>query len=286
LQPRTWYSYRLTTSQGPGPTYRFRTLPPAGDRTAPYHFIVYGDQRGQKVHAQLVPRMTQERPDFIICTGDLVNDGTDWSDWRDLFAAASQLYATSPLYPALGNHERDSPTYFDLFRLPKGERYYSVDFGPMHWICLDSNDAHARSAEQVAWLIADLTAHQTYPYIFVFFHHPPYSCAVEDRRGGSRVVRDMWDGIFRQFAVNAVFCGHDHNYQRNVVKGATYVVTGGGGAPLHGVEPMNYTLVAESVHHFMVGDWDGQAMRFRAYRLDGSLLDHFTVSRRQASLNP
>ncbi|HRE11402.1 MAG TPA: metallophosphoesterase, partial [Ignavibacteria bacterium] len=57
----------------------------------------------------------------------------------------------------------------------------------------------------------------------VYFHHPPYSSG---QHGNNLDMR--WP--FKQWGANAVFCGHEHNYERLVDStGLTYFVNGLGG---------------------------------------------------------
>jgi hypothetical protein len=46
-------------------------------------------------------------------------------------------------------------------------------------------------------------------------------------------LRPLLDSLFQKHGVKLVFQGHDHLYYRTVRSGITYVVTGGGGAPLY-----------------------------------------------------
>ncbi|MFW5740881.1 MAG: metallophosphoesterase family protein, partial [Myxococcota bacterium] len=82
---------------------------------------------------------------------------------------------------------------------------------------------------------------------------------------------------FEQYHVDIVFSGHDHCYERSTVNGVKYVVTGGGGAPLYGVNGDWWTEVSDSVHHDCVLDIEGARTVFTAKRLDGSTLDSFVL---------
>jgi 3',5'-cyclic AMP phosphodiesterase CpdA len=159
-----------------------------------------------------------------------------------------------PLFPSLGNHEyvtNQGQPYLDNFYLPANnpagtERYYSFDWGPVHFVALDSSCAiglaspdRCTLAAQKSWLASDLAASQQ-PWKVIFFHHPPWSTGAH---GSQLTMRREFAPIFEQYGVDLVLTGHDHNYERtrpmrgdNVApsgtRGVTYVVVGSGGANL------------------------------------------------------
>ena len=93
-----------------------------------------------------------------------------------------------------------------------------------------------RNPAQREWLADDLArARRRHPRaIFAFCHEAPWSHGLHG--GESRMVRD-YAPLLAAGHVDVLFGGHDHIYERGT--GATpegkltYVVTGGGGAPLY-----------------------------------------------------
>src|SRR4051812_34374125 len=82
LQPGTTYYYDVSgTPEGKG---QFKTSPAAG---ASFSFVVYGDTRTRhEVHQRVINGMlAQTQPDFVIHTGDLVQDGADSAQWPIFF---------------------------------------------------------------------------------------------------------------------------------------------------------------------------------------------------------
>jgi 3',5'-cyclic AMP phosphodiesterase CpdA len=91
---------------------------------------------------------------------------------------------------------------------------YSFDYGGVHWAVLDTN-AYADWTDPAlrAWLERDLAsdAAREASWRFVAFHQPPFHSSkahADEQR--SRVLVDL----FERSAVDLVFCGHIHNYQR------------------------------------------------------------------------
>ncbi len=106
---------------------------------------------------------------------------------------AAFLEAVKPVYPRMAN--------------------FSFDYGNAHWTVLDSNRySDWTSAALQQWLIADLKAARRATWRFVAFHHPGlHSSKVHANDQWMRVLSP----IFEQNAVDIVFGGHVHNYQRS-----------------------------------------------------------------------
>jgi hypothetical protein len=193
---------------------------------------VYGDTRtGHDIHQQIVNLIVAHKPVAAFHTGDLVANGLDSSQWTIFNSISSEMLSTAEFYPALGNHEYQSPFFFDNFELPNNEQWFSVEFNQTHFIILNSCVATDVGSEQYQWLESDLASiGDSIEFIAAVFHHPPYSTGphTEDEMG----LRETFVPLFEQHGVDIVFNGHDHDYERSYCGGIYYIVTGGGGAPL------------------------------------------------------
>jgi hypothetical protein len=171
-----------------------------------------------------------------------------------MFTPMAALLRQVPLFASLGNHEyvtNQGQPYLDNFYLPANnpagtERYYSFDWGPVHFVALDSNCAVGLSssdrctlAEQKSWVAQDLAATRQ-PWKVAFFHHPPWSSG---EHGSQLTMRRQFGPLFEQYGVDVVLTGHDHNYERSKpmkgegvaasgTRGVVYLVVGSGGASL------------------------------------------------------
>ena len=73
-----------------------------------------------------------------------------------------------------------------------------------------------------------------------------------------------------------MFNGHKHNYERNEVNGITYIVTGGGGAPLYAMQEQEPTQAAFApAYHFVLVEIDGTRLTATAISNEGAVLDKF-----------
>ncbi len=144
----------------------------ASANQASFSFAVYGDCRSRIAeHQSVIDSIVTVSPDFYLNTGDLVEDGSNSSQWDSFFEIETELMKTTTLFPSLGNHEYGHANYFDLFYLPGNERWYSFDYGNAHFTCLqiDVFTDYSVGSEQYLWLEQDLAgSNQTWK--FVFFH--------------------------------------------------------------------------------------------------------------------
>ena len=277
LAPYTTYHYRVEGDDVPlSADASFRTA--AGPDQSIFTFAAFGDTRTQhQIHQEVVDSIVAMGPDFVLHTGDLVYLGNMFPYWETFFEIEGDLMARAPLFPALGNHERNHQHYFDLFYLPGNERWYAFDYGNAFFISLqvDGIVDFGPGSEQYDWLERELAAN-TQPWLFVYFHIPPYTSSREEP-DIEQDVREALAPLFEQYGVDVVFTGHHHNYERNEVNGVTYIVTGGGGAPaLYKTEEPELTREAFAVmYHFVLLEIDGNHLRAKVISNQGEILDEF-----------
>jgi hypothetical protein len=309
LSAASEYDYELFLDDNPvgsAATYPFRTPPPAG--TGPVTFIAFGDSgTGSAAQRQLAGLMAADAADLMLHTGDIAYGTTggtgdaSWKTFQDWFFAIYRGWLPSrPFFPSPGNHDSrpgngNGRAYLDLFSLPANgatpafpdhaERFYSFDYGPIHFAALDTEFAFqdaARRSEQLAWLDADL-ASTSQPWKVAFFHRSPFSAGGE--HGSDLAVRDAFAPLFERHGVQLVLSAHEHDYERThpqAIAGGppvAYVVTGGGGAPLYAAAVANWTAYSASRHHYVRAVVDDCALRLEAIGLDGTVFDGTTLYR-------
>ena len=282
LKPGKRYEYEVPNA-GRG---SFTTPPNAGSG---FSFVIFGDNRTRHdVYRQVSAAIAAARPSLVVHTGDLVAAGRDAKLWPVFFDISKEWMRHSVLLPSLGNHEQNAPYWYQFFGRQRG--YYSQDWGPIHWVILNSDAGNAVPAagaeafwkEQIAWLEQDLAANQKAAFRFVVFHHPPYTAVLRRQEGAARIAARLVP-VFRKHNVQAVFCGHDHNYQRHVDEGIQYVVTGGGGAPLYDVDgPIpGKTVKVEKVENYVYAEVKKNVVRVEARTPDGRVIDKFEIAGKQ-----
>ena len=291
LTPSSRYRYRVDID-GASWEGEFATAPPVG-KDVPFSFAVLGDTRyGMAPHRRVVERMAQEVPDFILGTGDMVDDGSRQDQWQEFFDVENGLLRNNVYFPAVGNHDRQgrgrtADTYRAYFSVPENgnesERYYAFSYATSRFLILDSNIYSFALTDQTAWLERELIAARQdsdIRHIFVVMHHPPFSISLH---GGARDLRDRWTPLFQQYQVSAVFSGHDHVYTRAENEGVRYFVSGGGGAPLYPKRPRDPIDIAavkkfERVFHYLRVNVTGPRIEIAAIRSDGTTIETTTWS--------
>lgn len=240
--------------------------------------IIYGDTRtDHQTHKKIVDEIIKIKPALVFHTGDLVANGLVPDQWDTFNKIVSDLLEITEFYPALGNHEKNSPLYFDNFTLPNNERWYSVERGNLHFIVLDSNSDCNIDSEQYLWLEDDLqNITENMIFVIAIFHHPPFSTGrhPEDQKG----LRQSIVPLFEQYDVDIVFTGHDHDYERSLYNNIYYIVTGGGGAPLYDqTRTSPYSQIFIKAYHFCKLSVIDNQVIIEVYDIDSKLIDQFVI---------
>lgn len=290
LRPATRYRYRVEIGdkswQG-----ELATAPEVG-AAVPFSFIVLGDSRSNaEAHRRVIERVSQEVPDFILGTGDMVDDGARQEQWQTFFDVERELLADNVYFPSVGNHDRQgrgrtADTYRSFFSVPDNggdsERYYAFSYANARVLVLDSNSHSFSLTGQTAWIERELSAARQDPrvrHVFVVMHHPPFSISLH---GGQRDLRERWTPLFERYGVTAVFSGHDHVYQRAEKNGLRYFVSGGAGAPLYPRSPRASAvdkvavLRFERAYHYLRVSVSAGNVDVTAVRVDGSIIESVT----------
>ncbi len=121
-----------------------------------------------------------QRPDALLVSGDLTDDGTP-----EGYARVKELLAPIGLEPHVipGNHDRRGPLR-EAFGLPgTGDEHAShvADLGPLRLVCLDSTipgaEGGALGEGRIEWLDAALAEDRETPTV-IALHHPPLATEI------------------------------------------------------------------------------------------------------------
>lgn len=242
LNAYTVYHYRVATSaQVLSHDTTFKTA--AGPGQTAFNFAVLGDtnsgidpgqdhmgryrRSASAGHTAAMVWISAINPDFYLHAGDMVARGSEMVAWDEFWSFEGPLMSRIAMFPTMGDGEQNHQNYFQLFYLPNNERWYSFDYGNAHFISLqiDGYADISAGSEQYRWLENDL-ANTNKTWKIAFFHYPPYSYGPEGSKPEARPAHYL----FVQHEVDLVFSANDRNYQRFLIDGVTYIVTGGGGA--------------------------------------------------------
>jgi hypothetical protein len=280
LLPDTVYCYAIVDNTGPlSERIGFRTAPgPDSDR--PLRFLAFGDSGGGgEDQRSLAEQMYGFPYDLIVHTGDIAYDSGTIGEFEDtVFKMYTPLFGHVPFYPAAGNHEyktMQGAPFRAVFALPggNGEKWYSFDYGRVHFVALDTESDYATQAQ---WLDEDLAA-TSLPWKVVYMHKPPYSSG---GHGSDTSLRKALEPVLVKHRVQLVLAGHDHDYERMLPQqGVHHVVTGGGGVGTRPVGESAFTAFSEDVIHFMVAEVRGDQMMLHAVDATGTQFDSVIIPR-------
>ena len=167
---------------------------------------------------------------MVLIPGDLVENGTKYEQWQnDFFKPAKKLFSEVPVYPVLGNHERNSNFYFKYFSLPKNgtpayaEHWWYKDYGNTRIIGLNSNEGYRDSREQFAWLnslLEETAKSEEIDFVFAQLHHPHKSelWIPGEEESSGKVVKMLEEFTTETGKPSLHFFGHTHGYSRGQSK--------------------------------------------------------------------
>ena len=155
------------------------------------------------------------RPDAVLVTGDLTNDGTE-AQMQALMRRLRRL--PMPVLVIPGNHDTraglraaapDWPWLGDA-----GPICYTRSLGPVEIVALDSlvegEHGGRLGPDQLAWLDTTLAARPESPTL-VMLHHPPFATGLVQMDAAGLADADALASVIARHAqVERVLCGHLH----------------------------------------------------------------------------
>jgi PKD domain/Calcineurin-like phosphoesterase/Purple acid Phosphatase, N-terminal domain len=277
LDPNTLYNIRV----GDGASLwsgweQLATAPLPTEQCEPIKFAVIGDTRssigdGASVWwSTVLDSCTDQDPDFIVITGDLIAEGDEQDGWDEWFEVASSDIASVPIIPTWGNHDdRGTNQLMDQFALPTNsvtgnEDFFSLRYGNALLMILDTEHGAGRYAEQGPWIDAQFAANTDAIWTFALHHRPGYSSGTT--HGSEDEVQTYFVPYFDSNHLDVSFGSHDHMYERTCIinqdacvndpaDGTLYYVSGGGGAfmnPIGGFKWFTEKFNGLSMHSVIV----------------------------------
>lgn len=256
LTPETKYFYTIGTSAitfSPGNLNQYFKTSPASGVKGHYRFWVVGDAGTGDANMKAAKNgflsyIGSNHIDGWLWLGDNAYDGGFDSEYQNnVFTnnTYEQELKKFVVWPAPGNHDYNnhipfspSPAYYDIFTLPKSaeaggvasgtEKYYSYNYGNIHFIVLDSYDEGRNTSDPMAiWLQNDLAAN-ILPWTIAYFHHPPYTKGSHNSDNSNFLDGELVDirqniiPILESGGVDLVLNGHSHSYERSYLVNGHY----------------------------------------------------------------
>jgi 3',5'-cyclic AMP phosphodiesterase CpdA len=275
-----------------------------------FTFILAGDNRPAKKNDPptetvkiIFKAIKKQDPAFVLWTGDIISgkdpDGPIAQEYADFLAIAAK--GNAPVFNAPGNHEMNdgnncpNAKLLSLYKQDCGQSapYGSFDYGHSHFIALDSDEPAPAgdpcncaaqstngddkptgyiSADQMALLAQDLTAHASAAHIFIFLHRPLVGYKGEDQLCPANVT--ALQAMFKKYPnISYVVAGHQHMYynpqgpkfeappvRKDPSPDPYYLVSGGAGAPLK----------SKGFYHYLIFKVDGDKVSVQVVPVDES----------------
>ena len=231
-------------------------------------FVVLGDSRGNREMAlRVYSRAAQEKPAFILHTGDIVSHGTE-KEYLQYHLPLVHAIAPVRMIPVPGNHEKGPGDDFAGFQALYGAERFAFDAAGSRFVGINDCADDSLTANELEFLKEELSK----PGVknqFVIMHIPAAFAEQvgkgegENYRGFTRNADAFHELMVKQH-VRGVFFGHDHGFAVRTRDGVPYVITGGAGAGIHS----NMDWLGK-FHHYVVVHTSARGVTMELVRLEG-----------------
>ena len=268
----------------------FHTAPDADK----FSFVWFGDTHCFPDSGKLVNLAAKHRDAaFYSIAGDIVSTGLNRDDWDRFFQHSVNAFASKPLMPVPGNHDRQdglgAKMYYDLFSLPKNgpkdvdsESTYAFEYGNALFLMIDATfDIDL----QTQWIEEKLQNSKAV-WKFVMFHFPPYNFEEPYPE-----IQKAWVPLFDKYHVDMVMGGHIHYYMRSLPMKNGDVVSSFDDGTVYAISisiPSKHNNMSKeryAVKQYAEGyfyqhmEIDGSVLKYTTYDHTGAVRDEFTIKK-------
>jgi serine/threonine-protein phosphatase CPPED1 len=224
------------------------------DNIKPYFFIqitdpqfgFFEDNKGfskeTELYEKAVNAINRLNPDFVVITGDLVNNKDDNSQKAEFKRITAIINKKIPVYYSPGNHDIGLPPTrqdIDSFISDYGHDKFSFQHKKSIFIGLNSCIIKANSPVleqgQFDWLSKELVKTGSAEHIILFCHIPFFINSFEEPESYSNIpieTRNKYFSLFKEYKVEAIFAGHLHSNSSAKYGNTSMVTTSALGKPL------------------------------------------------------
>ena len=263
LTPGTRYFYKVFSGDVFSNTYSFKTLP-ANDYNGKLRFILLSDthspdtimagkicRQARKTITELYGSDIESQVTGIIHSGDVVMSGdAPGQYYKQFFQPLSALTANIPTTVVAGNHEVESPYFYQYLKVDElsaypnipdlNEKLLQLRVGNTLFLGLNTNITAEYGLTQANWLNSKLKEaenNDSIDFVFLFHHHPPMSELwdyTNTKDPGTAYVRDVLFPVIKKYSkVQQMHYGHTHGFERGAIQsdqpdGNFRIICGGG----------------------------------------------------------
>jgi len=204
------------------------------------------------LYEKAVAKINSLNPDFIVITGDFVNDQNSVAQINEFKRITAKIKSLIPVYYSPGNHDIGQvPNEESLKKYRKNygsDRFFFKHKGSS-FIGFNTGLIKAKlekpEQEQFIWLSKKLRKSRNAKHIILFTHYPFFNKTANEPTAYSNIdqeYREKYLRLFNDSHVTAVFSGHHHNNGLSTYENVQLVTTSSLGKPL-GKAPSGFRII-------------------------------------------
>jgi serine/threonine-protein phosphatase CPPED1 len=211
-----------------------------------------GFEKETALYEKAVSKINQLKPDFVVITGDLVNDPINQKQIAEFKRITDKINAEIPVYLTPGNHDvgqEPDKQSINLYIKNYGYDRFSFKHKGSLFIGFNSsiikNDLPKLENQQYKWLKKKLKGSKKASHVILFCHYPFFIQSFEEPETYSNISpekRNKYLSLFEANNVDALFVGHLHKNNTSEFGGIQWVITSAVGKPL-GPDPSGMRIV-------------------------------------------
>lgn len=211
-----------------------------------------GYEKETVLYEKAVAKINNLNPDFVVITGDFVNDQHSTSQINEFKRITAKIKASIPVYYSPGNHDIGqvpTPESLEKYKQNYGSDRFSFKHKGSSFIGFNTGLIKGKlekpEQEQYHWLTKKLQKSRNSQHILVFTHYPFFNKTLDEPTAYSNIEREFREKYLRLFSDNrvaAVFSGHHHNNGYATYENVQLVTTSALGKPL-GEAPSGFRIV-------------------------------------------
>jgi 3',5'-cyclic AMP phosphodiesterase CpdA len=201
-----------------------------------------GFAKETELYEKAVNGINKLKPDFVVITGDLVNDEYDRSQVAEFKRITAKINKDIPVYYVPGNHDiGQSPTQKEIDQFISDYGYDRFSFTHKNGLFIGLNSCLIKSNTpdleyiQLTWLKNELEKGRNSKHIILFTHYPFFIKTFDEPETYSNIAietRTKYLEIFKENDVDAVFAGHLHKNASAKYGEIEMITTNAAGKPL------------------------------------------------------
>ena len=204
------------------------------------------------LYEKAVAKINSLNPDFVVITGDFVNDSKSISQIKEFKRITAKINPKIPVYYTPGNHDLgQTPDDKSIKEYIKnyGRDHFSFNHKGSSFIGFNCSLIKAKMVKleqkQHDWITKRLKESQGASHIILFCHYPFFNLTVDEPSSYSNIdpgSREKYLELFNKNKVEAIFSGHYHNNSLSTYGNIQLVTTSALGKPL-GKAPSGMRIV-------------------------------------------